>query len=374
MKRPGMIRFCRLLLLVLIPLIFFSCQAPERTESESSPPNILFAIADDASWQHFGAYGCDWVRTPALDKIANEGILFTRAYTPNAKCAPSRSCILTGLNSWQLRAAANHVPFFPSMFTSYVEVLETFGYKVGYTGKGWSPGVAIDKEGKFRELTGRNYSEYKLTPPTTKIVATGGKELQKVIDITDIGGEGKLKDTRLRYKITGLTARSWEPFVRELEAQWAKESEMARVKGKRFTHAYKSSKVWAGKVGFAPLKITDQITATIAAIMFVNQAEGILKSKRKRLRNLGKKEAYSIKGEELLSQYGVTAKEGTAERTAQEKHFVEQYTEDMLARTQVFTDKSSQAPIERTVVGRALTKFQHFTMTRCNEFCRILLQ
>ncbi len=167
-----MIRFCKLLLLVLIPLIFFSCQASERTESESSPPNILFAIADDASWQHFGAYGCDWVRTPALDKIANEGILFTRAYTPNAKCAPSRSCILTGLNSWQLRAAANHVPFFPSMFTSYVEVLETFGYKVGYTGKGWSPGVAIDKEGKFRELTGRNYSEYKLTPPTTKIVAT----------------------------------------------------------------------------------------------------------------------------------------------------------------------------------------------------------
>jgi N-sulfoglucosamine sulfohydrolase len=167
-----MIRFCRLLLLVLIPLIFFSCQAPERTESESSPPNILFAIADDASWQHFGAYGCDWVRTPALDKIANDGILFTRAYTPNAKCAPSRSCILTGLNSWQLRAAANHVPFFPTMFTSYVEVLEAFGYKVGYTGKGWSPGVAIDKEGRFRELTGKNYSEYKLTPPTSRIVAT----------------------------------------------------------------------------------------------------------------------------------------------------------------------------------------------------------
>jgi len=171
MNRSGMIRYCRLLLLFTTLLIPFSCLSPERLDPVALPPNILYAIADDASWQHFGAYGCDWVRTPALDKIANEGILFTRAYTPNAKCAPSRSCILTGLNSWQLRAAANHVPFFPSMFTSYVEVLEEHGYKVGYTGKGWSPGVAIDKEGKFRELTGPRYSEYKLTPPTTQIVA-----------------------------------------------------------------------------------------------------------------------------------------------------------------------------------------------------------
>lgn len=172
MKRPGLIHLFRLFLPVFIPLIFFSCQAPERNEPESRLPNILFAIADDASWQHFGAYGCKWVKTPALDKIAREGILFTRAYTPNAKCAPSRSCILTGRNSWQLRAAANHVPFFPTMFTSYMEVLEDHGYMIGYTGKGWAPGVAIDKEGKFRELTGPNYSEYKLTPPTSLISAT----------------------------------------------------------------------------------------------------------------------------------------------------------------------------------------------------------
>ncbi len=172
MNRSGMIRYYRLLLLFTTLLIPFSCLSPERMDPVSRSPNILFAIADDASWQHFGAYGCDWIKTPALDKIANEGILFTRAYTPNAKCAPSRSCILTGLNSWQLRAAANHVPFFPTMFTSYMEVLEAHGYRVGYTGKGWSPGVAINKEGKFRELTGPRYSEYKLTPPTSMIAAT----------------------------------------------------------------------------------------------------------------------------------------------------------------------------------------------------------
>lgn len=172
MKRPGMICFCSLPVLFTILLIPLSCLSPERTDPVSRPPNILFAIADDASWKHFGAYGCDWVNTPALDKIAEKGILFTRAYTPNAKCAPSRSCILTGMNSWQLKAAANHVPFFPMMFNSYVEVLDAHGYRVGYTGKGWAPGVAIDKEGKLRELTGKQYSEEKLTPPTTFISAT----------------------------------------------------------------------------------------------------------------------------------------------------------------------------------------------------------
>ena len=50
-------------------------QAAER-------PNILFAIADDWSFGHAGAYGCDWVRTPNFDRLAKEGILFQRAYTP----------------------------------------------------------------------------------------------------------------------------------------------------------------------------------------------------------------------------------------------------------------------------------------------------
>jgi len=73
----------------------------------SPPPNILFCIADDASYAHFGANGCAWVNTPAFDRIAREGIVFSRAYTPNAKCSPSRAIILTGRNSWQLEAAAN---------------------------------------------------------------------------------------------------------------------------------------------------------------------------------------------------------------------------------------------------------------------------
>ena len=64
-------------------------------------PNILFALADDWSYGHAGAYGCAWVKTPAFDRVARAGVLFTQAYTPTAKCAPSRASILTGRNPWQ---------------------------------------------------------------------------------------------------------------------------------------------------------------------------------------------------------------------------------------------------------------------------------
>ncbi len=117
-------------------------------------PNILFCIADDASYPHFGAYGCEWVRTPAFDRVAREGILFRNAYTPNAKCAPSRSCILTGRNSWQLEEAANHICFFPAKFKVYTETLAENGYFVGKTGKGWGPGVDNDANGRSRQMAG----------------------------------------------------------------------------------------------------------------------------------------------------------------------------------------------------------------------------
>ena len=116
--------------------------------SARNRPNILFAIADDWSFGHAGAYGCKWVSTPAFDRVARDGILFNRAYTPNAKCAPSRAILLTGRYSWQLEEAANHMNRFPAKFGGFVEALEASGYFTGYTGKGWGPGIANDAEGR----------------------------------------------------------------------------------------------------------------------------------------------------------------------------------------------------------------------------------
>ena len=134
-------------------------------------PNILFCLADDAG-MHFGAYGCPWVRTPAFDRVAREGLLFLRGYTPNAKCAPSRASILTGRNPWQLEDAANHNPVFPAKFRTVWEALGGAGWHTGHTAKGWAPGDPGTVDGRRRELTGPTWSDIQLEPPTPCINKT----------------------------------------------------------------------------------------------------------------------------------------------------------------------------------------------------------
>lgn len=142
-------------------------QAVPAVQVQNKPVNILFCIADDAS--HMSAYGTPWVNTPAFDRVAREGVLFENAYTCNAKSAPSRAAIITGRNSWQLKETCNHWPTFPAEFKSYPEALAENGYYVGYTGKGWGPGVANDAQGKKRDITGKPWNQKKLTPPTIQI-------------------------------------------------------------------------------------------------------------------------------------------------------------------------------------------------------------
>lgn len=161
-----MVRHCLLFLLVTW------CPARGSAAAPPARPNILFAIADDVSYPHMGAYGCGWVETPGFDRVAREGLLFTRAYTPNAKCAPSRSCILTGRNSWQLEEAANHWCYFPAKFKVYTEALAGAGYFVGSTGKGWGPGVAKDAAGRPRLLAGRPFQNRKSPPPARAVSNT----------------------------------------------------------------------------------------------------------------------------------------------------------------------------------------------------------
>lgn len=169
-KTAGMKITNRTFLFILLAagLIVFNGIYQLKAQS-AERPNILFAIADDASFPHMSAYGTDWIETPAFDRVAEEGLLFTRAYTPNPKCAPSRSIILTGRHSWQLEEAANHWPRFPETFKVYTEVLAEHGYSVGSTGKGWAPGVAETKDGQPRYLAGQPFNELQTEPPTAQI-------------------------------------------------------------------------------------------------------------------------------------------------------------------------------------------------------------
>jgi N-sulfoglucosamine sulfohydrolase len=143
----------------------FSLALLPEAQAEGKRPNLLFAIADD--WgPHAGVYGTSWVRTPGFDRIAKEGVLFKNAYTPMAKCAPSRAIVLTGRHLWQNEEAGNHLAVFPAKLKSWPEVLMEKGWQMGITGKGWGPGIAKDAEGRQRQITGKPYNRRKAKPPT----------------------------------------------------------------------------------------------------------------------------------------------------------------------------------------------------------------
>lgn len=155
------------ILFLLLP-VSLALADPVRSAESRPSCNILFVISDD--WgAHAGAYGTPWVKTPGFDRVAREGVLFTHAYTPVAKCAPSRAIVLTGRHAWQLEEAGNHMAVFPAKFKSWPETLMEAGWFVGITGKGWGPGLAQDAKGNPRRITGIPFNKRKLAPLTSGI-------------------------------------------------------------------------------------------------------------------------------------------------------------------------------------------------------------
>lgn len=130
-------------------------------------PNILFAIADDWGWPHAGAYGDLVVQTPTFDRIAREGVLFTRAHVIAPTCTASRGGILTGQAAHRLEYGANLWSLLPAKFRCYPDILESSGYTVGLLRKGWGPG-SLENTGRRRNPAGpnfRNFAEFFKTVP-----------------------------------------------------------------------------------------------------------------------------------------------------------------------------------------------------------------
>ena len=67
---------------------FAALQAGPSRLAAGGWPNILFAIADDQSWGHTSIEGCAYVRTPAFDRVAREGVRFTHAFSPARHALP----------------------------------------------------------------------------------------------------------------------------------------------------------------------------------------------------------------------------------------------------------------------------------------------
>ncbi|HXG60155.1 MAG TPA: sulfatase [Planctomycetota bacterium] len=140
-------------------------------QSEPDPrPNILFCIADDWSWPHAGAYGDRTARTPNFDRVAREGVLFTRAFCASPSCTPSRAAILTGQAIHRLEESGNLWSTLQARFEVYPDLLEKAGYAVGLQGKGWGPGD-FRPGGRSRNPAGpsvKNFADFLRSLPAGK--------------------------------------------------------------------------------------------------------------------------------------------------------------------------------------------------------------
>ena len=99
----------------------------------ASKPNMVFIIADDCTFRDIGCYGGQ-ARTPHIDKLATEGMRFTRCFQAAPMCSPTRHNIYTGLYPVKSGAWPNHTRAYPHV-KSIVHHLRPMGYRVTQTGK-----------------------------------------------------------------------------------------------------------------------------------------------------------------------------------------------------------------------------------------------
>ena len=101
-----------------------------------SKPNIVLIVSDDHSYQTIGAYNNGQTdATPAIDKLAKEGVTFNKAFVTNSICGPSRACILTGKYSHKNGFMDNETSHYNSSQQQFVNLLQQGGYQTAWIGK-----------------------------------------------------------------------------------------------------------------------------------------------------------------------------------------------------------------------------------------------
>jgi len=107
-------------------------------------PNIVFVLCDDLRWDCMSCAGHPYLKTPNIDRLANEGVRFANAFCTTSLCSPSRASILSGLYAHTHKVMDNFTEF-PSNITSFPQRLHSEGYETAYIGK-WHMGENNDEK------------------------------------------------------------------------------------------------------------------------------------------------------------------------------------------------------------------------------------
>ncbi|CAM4209145.1 sulfatase [Zobellia roscoffensis] len=93
------IRTIKFLFIAFLSLGTLQCKPAETELQDDKKPNIVLINIDDLGYKDLGFMGSKYYETPNLDALANEGMVFYNAYAGAANCAPSRACLISGLNT-----------------------------------------------------------------------------------------------------------------------------------------------------------------------------------------------------------------------------------------------------------------------------------
>ena len=192
------------LLFLSSSLIFTSCNTKEEKTAvaEEKKTNIIFILVDDLGYGDLGFLGQQYIETPNIDRLANEGMFFTNHYSGATVCAPSRSSFLTGFHTGHTPIRGNlevqpegQYPM-PDSIPSVAKVLENAGYKTGAFGK-WGLGfigtTGDPNQQGFEQFYGYNCQRYAhryypahLWHNREKIVLEGNGWLEKKVYAPDV--------------------------------------------------------------------------------------------------------------------------------------------------------------------------------------------
>lgn len=129
-------------LLTVLLLASASSSPKLAADSLKQKPNVIVILCDDLGYGDLGCYGEKQILTPNLDRLAAQGTRFTQVYAGSTVCAPSRCCLMTGMNNGHARIRDNipHGIYLRDEDITLAEVLRPAGYRTGAIGK-WGLGV-----------------------------------------------------------------------------------------------------------------------------------------------------------------------------------------------------------------------------------------
>jgi arylsulfatase A-like enzyme len=124
----------RVVILLFMLLLVAGFNECSKKAEQTTRPNIIFIMSDDHAYQAISAYSDQLIRTPNIDRIAHEGMLFSNACVTNSLCAPSRATILTGKHCHLHGKIDNRFPFDTTQVT-FPQLFQAAGYQTAMFGK-----------------------------------------------------------------------------------------------------------------------------------------------------------------------------------------------------------------------------------------------